>query len=339
MDMMRPVSVVLPPNAPTNLAYTVTGTGNNAHLVLTWDDNSITETAFVIQSKDWQGNWTDVGTLLTPLDQMNLNSHGQRTYTVPSVYNSNFAYVYRVVAQNTVGYGVEFPTMTAKSMTDPIMVGAGPFAPTTLTGALKTGPKINLIWTDTATNESVFVLERAETPQGGSQSAWVQIATVPASNNTGNVSFTDTTIKPATMPIVYSYQVKAVNPIGESDWSNTASVTVPVAVPPTAPSSLAAKLVAGPKITVTFKDTATNETSFDVERSTTGPTGTFTLIATLPSLTGTGMVTYTDTITTSASNVTYTYRVRAGNVFFSNYSNTASATVPALPVMPTNFTL
>jgi FtsP/CotA-like multicopper oxidase with cupredoxin domain len=319
MDMMRPVSVVLPPNAPTNLAYTVTGTGNNAHLVLTWDDNSITETAFVIQSKDWQGNWTDVGTLLTPLDQMNLNSHGQRTYTVPSVYNSNFAYVYRVVAQNTVGYGVEFPTMTAKSMTDPIMVGAGPFAPTTLTGALKTGPKINLTWTDTATNESVFVLERAETPQGGSQSAWVQIATVPASNNTGNVSFTDTTIKPATMPIVYSYQVKAVNPIGESGWSNTASVTVQVAVPPMAPSNLAATLVAGPKITVTFKDTATNETSFEVERSTTGPTGTFTLIATLPSLTGTGMVTYSDAITTSASNVTYTYRVRAGNVFFSNY--------------------
>jgi FtsP/CotA-like multicopper oxidase with cupredoxin domain len=334
MDMMRPVSVVLPPNAPTGLVYSISGTGNNAHVVLTWDDNSITETAFVIQSKDWQGNWTDVGTVLTPLDQMNSNSHGQRTYTVPSTYDPNFAYVYRVVAQNTVGYGVEFPTMTAKSMTDAITVGTGPLAPTNLTGALKTGPKINLTWTDNALNESVFVLERAEA--GG---PFVQIATVPASNNTGNVSFTDTTIKPATMPVTYSYRVKAVNPIGESAWSNTASVTVQVAVPPTAPSNLAATLVAGPKINMTFKDTATNETSFEVERSTDNG-ATYAVIAILPPLTGTGTVTYSDTITTSASNVTYTYRVRSANVFYSTkYSNTASVTVPALPVIPTNFTV
>ena len=47
-------------------------------------------------------------------------------------------------------------------------------------------------------DREVFVLERAETPQGGTQSAWAQVATVPASNNTGNVSFTDATIRPAT---------------------------------------------------------------------------------------------------------------------------------------------
>jgi hypothetical protein len=332
MDMMRPVSVVLPPNAPTNLAFTTTGTGNNARVVLTWMDDSITETAFVIQSKDWQGNWTDVGTVLMPLDQMSSNSHGQRTYTVPSIYNPTFAYVYRVVAQNTVGYGAEFPTMTAKSMTDPITVGTGPLAPMNLTGVLKTGPQVNLTWTDNATNESVFLLERSEA--GG---PFIQIATVGARNNTGNISFTDTTIKPATMPVTYSYQVKAVNPIGESVWSNTASVTVPVAVRPTTPSSLSATLVSGPKINLSFKDTATNESNFYVERSTDGTT--YTVIATLPALTGTGTVTYSDAITTSASNVTYTYRVRAANVFWSQYSNTASVTVPGMPVIPTNFTV
>ena len=129
------------------------------------------------------------------------------------------------------------------------------------------------------------------------------------------------------MPIIYSYRVKAVNPIGVSAWSNIASVTVPVAVPPTAPSNLSATLVTGPKINLSFKDTATNETNFYVERSTDGGT-TYTLLATLPARTGTGTVTYTDTITTSASNVTYIYRVRAGNVFYSNYSNTASADGP-----------
>jgi hypothetical protein len=333
MDMMRPVSVAIPPIAPSGLAYSISGTGNNARVVLTWNDNSITETAFVIQSKDWQGNWTDVGTILTPLDQMSTNSHGTRAYTTPYTYNPNLAYVYRVVAQNTVGYGAEYPTMTAKSMTPEIQVGTGPLAPTNLTGVLKTGPQINLTFTDNALNESAFLLERSEA--GG---PFIQIATIGLRNNTGSVSFADSTIKPATMPIVYSYRVKAVNPIGQSAWSNTASVTVPVAVPPTAPSNLSATLVAGPKINVSFKDTATNETNFYLERSTDNG-ATYSLLATLPSLTGTGTVTYTDTITTSASNVTYIYRVRAGNVFYSGYSNTASVTVPALPVVPTNVTV
>ena len=336
MDMMRPVSVALPPIAPTNLAYTINGTGNNAHVVLSWDDNSITETAFVIQSKDWQGNWSDVGTILSPLNQT--NAHGLRSFTVPSVYNANLAYIYRVVAQNTVGYGLGFPTTTAKSVTTEMSIGTGPLAPSNLSGVLKTGPKINLTWTDNALNESVFVIERSETPQGGPQSAWVQIASIAASNNTGNVSFTDTSIRPATMPIDYHYQVKAVNPIGGSAWSNTATVTVPVAVPPTAPSNLTATLVTGPKINLTFRDTAMNETSFEVERSTDNGV-TYTVIAILPPLTGTGTVTYSDTITTSASNISYTYRVRAANVFYSPYSNKVSVTVPALPVIPTNVML
>jgi FtsP/CotA-like multicopper oxidase with cupredoxin domain len=333
MDMMRPVSVAIPPNAPSGLAYTISGTGNNARVVLSWNDNSITETAFVIQSKDWQGNWIDVGTILTPLDQMSANDHGTRTYTTPYTYNPSLAYVYRVVAQNTVGYGAGFPTTTAQSMSGEVTVGTGPLAPTDLTGVLKTGPQINLTWTDNALNESAFMLERSEA--GG---PFVQIATIAARTNTGNISFSDSTIKPATMPIVYSYRVKAVNPIGVSGWSNTASITVPVAVPPTAPSNLSATLVAGPKINVSFKDTATNETNFFVERSTDNG-ATYTLIATLPPLTGTGTVSYTDTITTSASNVTYTYRVRAGNVFYSKYTTTVSVTVPGLPVVPTNFTV
>ena len=43
-------------------------------------------------------------------------------------------------------------------------------------------------------------------------------------NNTGNVSFTDTTIKPATMPINYIYQVKAVNFSGSAPNSAAAVV-------------------------------------------------------------------------------------------------------------------
>ena len=74
MDMMRPVSVALPPNAPDGLAYTVTGNGNNTVLTLTWNDNSINETSFVVQRRRRDGTWVDLGTVLSPLDQP--NTHG-----------------------------------------------------------------------------------------------------------------------------------------------------------------------------------------------------------------------------------------------------------------------
>ena len=52
MDMMRPVSLVLPPKAPGTLSSTISGTGSNARIVLSWMDNSIAETEYVIATPD-----------------------------------------------------------------------------------------------------------------------------------------------------------------------------------------------------------------------------------------------------------------------------------------------
>ena len=49
MDMMRPQTLVLPPIAPSGLTNTLSGTGTNRRAVLTWQDNSITETNFQVQ--------------------------------------------------------------------------------------------------------------------------------------------------------------------------------------------------------------------------------------------------------------------------------------------------
>ena len=71
MDMMRPVSVAMPPNTPTWTAQGLpsTGNGNNATLTLTWNDNSINETQFVVQRDDGTG-WVNLGTpVLQPLYQ------------------------------------------------------------------------------------------------------------------------------------------------------------------------------------------------------------------------------------------------------------------------------
>ena len=79
MDMMRPVSLALPPIKAERSHLTTTGTGNNRRVVTAWNDNSITETSFVVQRTTNGTTWTDVGTVTSPLDQPNI--HGTRTFT------------------------------------------------------------------------------------------------------------------------------------------------------------------------------------------------------------------------------------------------------------------
>ncbi len=56
--------------------------------------------------------WVDVGTVSSPLDQPNI--HEVRTFT-DNTFAPDTAYQYKIVANNTVGYGAEFPTLTVHS--------------------------------------------------------------------------------------------------------------------------------------------------------------------------------------------------------------------------------
>ena len=78
--------------------------------------------------------------------------------------------------------------MTVQSVSRPAAASTPPAAPTNLTATLQAGPQVSLTWTDNATNETGFVVERST--NGG---AFTQIATAPARNNTGNVTYVDTT--------------------------------------------------------------------------------------------------------------------------------------------------
>ena len=110
MDMMRPQIMAMPPITPNGLAFTE-GTGE-----LTWNDNSITETGFVIQRTLDGINWVNLGSIASPLDQANI--HEVRTFTDPAY--SSLVVAYRVVAQNTVGYGEAYPEVTVQSISAPL---------------------------------------------------------------------------------------------------------------------------------------------------------------------------------------------------------------------------
>jgi FtsP/CotA-like multicopper oxidase with cupredoxin domain len=329
MDMMRPVILALPPNKPDGLTSAVTGSGSGARLVLSWNDTSINETAFVIQRLTWPATWTDVGVILSPLGQPNI--HQARSFTVPGTYNPSLAYQYRVVAKNTVGYGLEFPSMTVQSVSDVLALGTPPAAPTNLVATLQAGPQVRLTWRDNAINENGFVIERSTDGVN-----FAQIATAPARSNTGNVTFTDTTIKAAQTTQSYTYRVAAGNVAGLSAYVTSNTIAVGVVVPPAAPTNLVATLQAGPQVRLTWTDNAINETGFVIERSTDGVN--FAQIATVPALSGTGTPpAFIDTVQAVATNTTYSYRVAATNAGANSaFSNTASATVPALPLAPSS---
>jgi len=147
MDMMRPQALALPPVAPSNLAVTLSGTGTNKTASLAWNDNSITETSFLVQrSEDLGQTWATAGTIQSPLDLDNI--HQARAFNDPVAFDpATTTRYYRVVAQNTVGYGRGLPELTVKSYSNVDVVGtsftitasAGANGSVTPTGAIEVG--------------------------------------------------------------------------------------------------------------------------------------------------------------------------------------------------------
>lgn len=260
--MMRPVSVALPPLKADGLAAAIVGNGNRARVNLTWNDNSITETSYLVQRTTDGSTWVDAGTVDTPLGPVNTEGT-TKSFTDPGS-NGTTPYLYRVVAQNTVGYGGAFPSMTVSSTSAALGVNlpAKPAAPSNLAATIASATRVNLSWRDNASTETGFVVERA-TGTGD----FAQVGTVPALSGTGGtVLFADTAVVAGAS---YRYRVTAVNLAGASGPSNVASIDL---VAPTAPSGVtgtAARSGNGETITVRWTPTSNNAASYRVEWSAT----------------------------------------------------------------------
>jgi len=327
MDMMQPVSVAYPPVAPSGLTFTDNGDGT---ATLSWNDNSIAETAYVIQVSRDGVNWLEVARNDVPLAP-GPNSTGPMSFVLSTWAGGD---QYRVVAENTVGDtfdyanpninelgtiaapGTGFPHVTVTSNSEVvIVVEPAPAAPTGLTAALDTTvPQVNLAWTDNATNETGYVVERSD--NGG---AFAPIATLPSDS----MSYADPTVAFGNF---YEYQVAAVNAGGPS-YSNIVVVDWTGAVPAD-PTNLAATVLSATQVQLDWTDNAINETGYIVERSDNG--GAFAVIANLPADT----VTYVDGTVGVGNN--YIYQVAATNISGnSGYSNQASISI-LLPDAPIN---
>jgi subtilisin family serine protease len=192
-------------------------------------------------------------------------------------------------------------------------------APSGLTATVLSGAMVQLAWTDNATGETSYRVERS--PDG--ETAWTEIGVLPADST----RYEDPSVS---CEQGYFYRVRAYR---DSDglysaYSHLAGVWVTACALPASPSNLTAVALAQDQIDLTWKDRALDESAYLIERSLDGILD-WAQIASLPA----NATHYSDTAL--ACNQQYYYRVkayRAAGQASSPYSNTAYATTARCPL-------
>ena len=131
-----------------------------------------------------------------------------------------------------------------------------PDAPTNLQATAASTTQVNISWTDNSTNEDGFKIER----KTGLSGVYAEVKTLPADA----ASWSDTGLGDST---VYYYKIRGYNAVGNSGYSNEASVTTPAVgqTAPVAPSNLQATAVSSSQINLSWTDNSSNESGFRIE--------------------------------------------------------------------------
>jgi len=273
----------VPLPAPANLGASAVSI---SRIDLSWTDTASSETGFRIERSSDGTSFTEINTVGTNVT----------TYADTGL-SASTQYWYRVRAYNGSGLSDYSNQTSATTLAPP----SPPPAPTNLNATSVSSSQVNLVWSDNASNETGFRIERS-----ADGTSFTEISTVGANVTT----YADTGLSASSQ---YWYRVRAYNGSGPSGYSNSASATTQPPSPPSAPTGLLVTRQTG-QFSLAWTDTSNTETGFAVQRSVDGQT--FTQIATVAA----NAVTYQDT-SPGSSKFLY-YRVRAfnaaGNSAFSN---------------------
>jgi hypothetical protein len=134
------------PETPPSIYRWGVETGGDTTVVLGWDDWTSGEVAYVVQVQQADGTWTAVESEPT----QGTPRTGTTLRTVVEGLTGETDYTFRVVAVGTV-----FATPSA-----PLSVTTGPHAPVGLS-AVYNAPNVDVTWTDAASTESTYVVQRS----------------------------------------------------------------------------------------------------------------------------------------------------------------------------------
>jgi fibronectin type 3 domain-containing protein len=195
-----------------------------------------------------------------------------------------------------------------------------PNAPSGLGATPASATSVNVNWTNNATNQTGFHLDRA-TDLGFTQNLITQ--NLPASPN----SFTDTATGLAPGSTFY-YRLGAYNAAGDSANSNVATVTIPLAPPK--PTNQQVTNVTTSEIDMSWQDNAGHQADgYKILRAVNH--GTFSQVATLPPTSRTPPSTYLWSDTNLSAGTFYEYHIIAYNVSGNNDLAGVNATTITVP--------
>ncbi|SMH71421.1 putative spherulin 4 [Candidatus Nitrosotalea okcheonensis] len=196
-----------------------------------------------------------------------------------------------------------------------------PQSPTSLTATTISSSQINLSWTAPSNNGGSAITGYKIERSTDSGITW---STIVANTASVSTTYSDSGLAAST---AYTYRVSAINIVGTSPPSNTATTITSgtVITIPGSPTSLTATTISSSQINLSWTAPSNNGgsaiTGYKIERSTDSGITWSTIVANTASVS----TTYSDT--GLASNTAYTYRVSAINsVGTGSPSNTASAT-------------
>ncbi len=271
-----PARVVVPsiPAAPSAVGATQQP---GLQIAVTWTDNANNETGFTIQR-------SVNGTAFVTIAVLGPNMVG----FIDLVVTPGDTYAYQVSAFNLSG-------SSAWATSGTVAVPTIPAAPSGLARTITrtaAGPdSVAIRWTDNATNETGFTLQRA------TNSAFTT-GLVTFSRGANVATFTNTVPHGAT----YYYRVQAYNLSGASAWSNTITVTTVPATPTNFRSTGRTRT----SITLAWNDVSSNETGYRIQRHRVGLTTWTTVVTTAANVTS-----YRNTGRTPGT--AYQYRIRGVN--------------------------
>jgi FtsP/CotA-like multicopper oxidase with cupredoxin domain len=320
MDMMRPQSLALPPNAPAGLTAIKVGSGDTATVELSWSDVSIADTLSSLQvAGTATGPWMDLATYPEVLGGTNFT--GERAYTDPAGAAADWNY-YRVLAQNTVGYGGQFMAITPESSSDVVQVPPTPIAgvePTSLVFGSQEFGTTSAAQTVTLSNSgraplsiSSIVASVPFVVQTNTCGGTLAAAAGPGAPSTCTISVTFT---PNAVALITGSLVIITDDPVQATLTVDLTGTGTVLNTPTGLSGTAVRTGSTENVTLTWTDNSLGETGFSIQRAQVNnrnqctADAAFTTLATVvQALPGTGLVTATDN---GIPRAPYCYRVRA----------------------------
>ena len=195
-----------PPPAPSNLAAVPAST---SAINLLWTDNADNEDEYEVQRAPdvdgAPGTWAEIASLdadTTHHEDTGLSAGTTYWYRVRSVVSSTPSDWAGPVSATTLA------------------AAAVPSAPTGLTVKALDSTRLRLAWTDAATTETGYAVERAGDDGAGSPASWRTVASLP--ENT-----TDYTDVARPYGLLHWYRVRAVNLQGSSLYSSTVPGVTP----------------------------------------------------------------------------------------------------------------